>query len=53
VETYSQTPCAEDARPITVTPPAKLSSDPLNEAELIDQCVTYLNMLVILNILIL
>lgn len=41
VETFSQVPCAEDAQPISVTPPAKLSSAPLNEAELIDQCVAY------------
>lgn len=41
VETFSQVPCAEDAQPIKVTPPAKLSSDTANEAELIDQCVAY------------
>lgn len=41
VETFSQVPCAEDAQPISVTPPAKLSSDTANEAELIDQCVAY------------
>lgn len=41
VDTYSQVPCAEDAKPITVTPPAKLSSDTANEAELVDQCVAY------------
>ncbi|MCL1121204.1 DUF4124 domain-containing protein [Shewanella seohaensis] len=42
VETFSQVPCAEDAQPITVTPPAKISSGTTNEAELIEQCVTYL-----------
>lgn len=41
VETYSQVPCAEDAKPITVIPPAKLSSVTTSEAELIDQCVAY------------
>ncbi|MDT3319273.1 DUF4124 domain-containing protein [Shewanella sp. SP1S2-4] len=41
VETFSQVPCAEDAQSISVTPPAKLSSAPLNEADLIDQCVAY------------
>lgn len=41
VDTYSQVPCAEDAKTITVTPPAKLSSDIANEAELVDQCIVY------------
>jgi len=41
VDTYSQVPCAEDAQSISVIPPAKLSSDTANEAELIDQCVAY------------
>lgn len=42
VETFSQVPCAEDAMPINVNPPAKISSDTINEAELIEQCVAYL-----------
>ncbi|MEE1981333.1 hypothetical protein [Shewanella xiamenensis] len=41
VDTYSQTPCAEDAEPVNVTPPAKLSSDTVSTTELIDQCVAY------------
>ncbi|TVL34490.1 DUF4124 domain-containing protein [Shewanella xiamenensis] len=41
VDTYSQTPCAEDAEPVNVTPPAKLSSDTVSASELIDQCVAY------------
>ncbi|MCT7944061.1 DUF4124 domain-containing protein [Shewanella septentrionalis] len=44
VDTYSQTPCAEDAQPIIVTPPAKLHSgeNTLNEDELVSQCVEVL-----------
>lgn len=42
VETFSQVPCAEDAMPISVIPPAKISSDTINEAELIEQCVAHL-----------
>lgn len=41
VDTYSQIPCAEDAKTIKVTPPAKLSSVTTSEAELIDECVAY------------
>lgn len=41
VDTFSQVPCAEDAKPIIVTPPARLSSDTVSAAELIDQCVAY------------
>ncbi|MGI2153097.1 hypothetical protein ACROAK_09445 [Shewanella oncorhynchi] len=44
IDTYSQTPCAEDAKPIIVTPPAKLHSgeNTLNEDELVSQCVEVL-----------
>ncbi len=43
VDTYSQDPCAEDAQPITVTPPSKLSSDAdtTNESALVEKCVSY------------
>ncbi|MBW3513216.1 DUF4124 domain-containing protein [Shewanella sp. NKUCC01_JLK] len=44
IDTYSQTPCAEDAQPITITPPAKLHSgeNTVNEDELVSQCVEVL-----------
>ncbi|MDT3280370.1 hypothetical protein [Shewanella scandinavica] len=42
VETFSQVPCAEDAQPISVIPPTKISSAPVNNSELIEQCVAYL-----------
>jgi len=44
VETYSQVSCAEDAIPISVTPPPKMSSvvDTANESILVEQCVAYL-----------
>lgn len=43
VDTYSQVPCAEDAIPILVTPPPKISSvvDTANESILVEQCVAY------------
>lgn len=44
IDTYSQTPCAEDAQPITITPPVKLHSgeNTVNEDELVSQCVEVL-----------
>lgn len=44
VDIYSQFPCAEDAQPITITPPAKLHSgeNTVNEDELVSQCVEVL-----------